>query len=249
MQQKKHRKETGLFLAEGVKLVATALGNDLPIERLFFSKNLPAWERTEELLVLAKAKNIECCEINERIMRKISSEDNPQAVCAVCKIPLCDLPQVFAGEKKCIVVLDGLQDPGNVGTIIRTADASGAAGVLACSGSVDIFNPKTVRAAMGSSFYLPCLEAGDIGEVIAQLKAAGYSVVYTAADGLHKAHEYLYPEKLAIIIGNEGNGVSQQAVELCDTSLSIPIWGKAESLNASIAASVIIYQYAFSHNT
>lgn len=247
LQQKKFRRETGCFLAEGVKLVETALQSGVQVERLFFCRQLSAWERAAQLVATAESMAVQCYEVSERVMRKISTEDNPQAICAVCRIPEYNMKEIIGRAQGCIIVLDALQDPGNVGTIIRSADAAGCLGVLACSGTVDIFNPKTVRAAMGSSFHLPCVEMHDTAQAIALLKDAGYIVVYTAADGEYPVHEYDFPAKLAIIIGNEGNGVSEQAAALCDQSLAIPIWGKAESLNASIAASIVIYQYAFKH--
>ena len=217
------------------------------MERIFYCRQLPAWERSLELIGLAAVKGIETYEVTERVMRKISCEDNPQAICAVCRIPEYSIKKITEKAKGCLIVLDGLQDPGNVGAIIRSSDAAGSIGVIACSGTVDLYNPKTVRATMGSSFHFPCIEMQEIHDVLSILKEHGYTVVYTAADGAHMAHKYDYPEKLAIIIGNEGNGVSAKAAEDSDTSLAIPIWGKAESLNASIAASIVIYQYAFRH--
>lgn len=159
----------------------------------------------------------------------------PQNLCALVRTPVTAPPEEYRGL---IVVLEQLQDPGNVGTILRTADALGGAGVLLSADSADPFAPKTLRASMGSAYHLP-VYIGDVPAELKRMKEQGY----TCLCGHLRGSENMPPiqEKMALVVGNEGQGVSRETAELC-TLYRLPMAGRAESLNAAVFAAIMLYE-------
>ena len=177
--------------------------------------------------------------VTRAVMETLSHTETPQWVCATVRTPSIELTDDYypAGL---VVVLDGVQDPGNLGTIIRTADAMGAAGVLLGEGCADPFAPKPLRAAMGSVYHLPIWQ-GDLLGQLARMKEQGFTLVC----GHLKGGDTLPPpgERCALVIGSEGAGVSDAVAALCE-KYKLPMYGFAESLNASVAAGILIYELA-----
>jgi TrmH family RNA methyltransferase len=196
------------------------------------------------------------------LFRKLSDTETPQGILAVVRKRVCTEEEFFSSgrpdgsgkpqisgrafpgmpERSNVVVLDRLQDPGNIGTILRTADAAGYLGAILMKGTADIYSPKAVRAAVGSLFRLPVLTADSAGEAIRLLKRHGKTVVCTAPAGSRPYYDAGLAENAAVIIGNEGNGVCEEFLELSDSLVTIPMEGPVESLNAAAAAAILMYE-------
>lgn len=151
------------------------------------------------------------------------------------------LESLIAGARGLVVVLDGVQDPGNVGTIIRSADAAGAAGVVLGAGCADVYNPKTIRSTMGSLFHLPIVE-GQLESLLPEAKVAGVKLVSTSLQAEHSCYSYDFTQSVWLVIGNEGKGISDATARLVDDSITIPMQGQAESLNAAMAATILLFE-------
>jgi TrmH family RNA methyltransferase len=182
--------------------------------------------------------------VSEDIYNKISDTEQPQGIMVVLKKQQTTIAQMIMQESKrpLIVILDGIQDPGNVGTIIRTADAAGCTGVVLMKGSADIYAGKTVRATMGSLFHLPVLEGVIPEELVSDLRQINVTMLATCLQKSTVYYQSNLTKPLAIILGNEGQGVTRELIEAADACLHIPLIGQAESLNVAVAAGVILYE-------
>lgn len=245
LKQKKYREEKGLFLVEGLRAVeeAVAYGD---VASLFVISGQES-ERQKKVLQQAAEKGVALYQVDEKIMHKISDTKTPQGIVAVVRMPPDDLCRLqpaagTAEDTAPVLILDRIRDPGNVGTIIRTADAVGALGVILLAGSVDAYSPKVVRASMGSIFHLPLVQGIEPEAALTWCMRYGYT---TAAASLTVAEE-LYKvdlsQKMAFILGNEANGVSTALQETAAMRLYIPMPGKAESMNVAMAAGVILFE-------
>lgn len=173
-----------------------------------------------------------------KLFQRISATDTSQGIMAAVPMPFNErLP-----DKGSVVVLDRLQDPGNIGTIIRTCDAAGISAVMAIKGTADIYSPKTVRAAAGSVFRIPVFDNMSTEEAVNRLKQSGRKIIGTTFDTDKLYYDIDMTGDIAIVIGNEGNGMSEEMIEACDINVKIPMNGTIESLNASVAAGILIYE-------
>ena len=225
-----YRRETGLFLCDSPKLAEEALR--------WAAETVDTVVTTPGRALDGLPPAVRAVEVTEDVMEAVSPSKTPQGVLAVCRMRPAALPKALSGNR--YVVLDGVQDPGNLGTIIRTADAMGAAGVLLGEGCADPYAPKPLRAAMGSVYHLD-LWQGTLAAELARMKEQGFALVCG-----HLKGESVLPEpgeRCALVIGSEGAGVSDEAAALCD-KYRLPMYGFAESLNASVAAGIIIYELA-----
>ena len=222
LQNAKDRKETGLHLIEGDKLVSDAVASGAAVQTVFAVEGAPTFA------------GIETVTVSESVLDALSTAKTPQHLCAVVKTPACTCPERYPDGL--LVVLDRLQDPGNLGTILRTADALGASGVLLSPDSVDPFSPKALRAAMGSTYHLP-LYIGAIEPELDKLNAQGFTCIC----GHLKGSETLpaITKRTALVVGNEGQGVSDAAAERC-FRYRMPMKGRAESLNAAVFAALMM---------
>lgn len=223
LRESKFRRATGLHFIEGDKVVGEALTSGAEVTTVFCREGTPAPRGGFELL-----------EVTEGVMEALCT-GTPQNLCALVRTPVTAPPEEYRGL---IVVLEQLQDPGNVGTILRTADALGGAGVLLSADSADPFAPKTLRASMGSAYHLP-VYIGDVPTELKRMKEQGY----TCLCGHLRGSENMPPiqEKMALVVGNEGQGVSRETAELC-TLYRLPMAGRAESLNAAVFAAIMLYE-------
>ncbi len=230
LSSKKGRRDTGLTLIEGERLVLDVIRSGVVPDTVLVAEwNTTAGAKLDEL-------GVKYVTVTGEVMKAASDTDSPQGVLAAVKTPSSEPPEEY--PKGLIVALDRLQDPGNLGTVLRTADAFGAAGVLVGEGSVDPFMPKAVRSAMGSTFHIPVWQ-GELKTEIPRLKEQGFGVVCG-----HLAGEEVLPplpENRVIVIGNEANGVSPETAQMC-TLYRLPMKGRAESLNAAVAAAILIYK-------
>jgi len=197
------------------------------------------------LLVNAAEQSSTCFIVTDQCMNKMSDTDNPQGILAVVKQNRYTLPDLLGdGTKKpMIFVMDHLQDPGNMGTIIRMAEGAGATGILIGNNSADIYNPKVVRSTMGSIFRVPIMITEDLSSDLRMLKQAGITLYATHLSG-KDIYDEDFREPLAFLIGNEGAGLSDGITALADKMIRIPMEGKVESLNAAVSATVVGYETA-----
>ncbi len=242
------RKKNNCFVAEGIKLVLEALefGNVTLVmcaESLFDEIS----ERLETELF--QRKGAEFVVVSDSIFKSVSETIAPQGILAVAEMPCYNLTdREFLEEaykkdgKISLLVLEDTSDPGNLGTIIRTAEAAGMTGVLMGKGTVDIFNPKTVRSTMGSVFRLPFSYTSDLPSAIKELKGLGIKFYATHLKGEKSYKKIEYQDKSAIIIGNEARGLSEKISDLADIYVKIPMKGNVESLNAAVAAALMMYE-------
>lgn len=227
LHKRKGRKEMQCFLVEGMHLVEEAWRSSESILEIIAEENkeLPDW-----------CENFHVERVTKQVFDHISQTTTPQGIAAIIKIkPKKPVTGRF------MVLIDRIQDPGNLGTIIRTADAAGMDGIILGKGTVDLYNDKVVRATQGSLFHIPIFEA-DLFEEISRLKEENYEIWATSLEDATYYHNIEIPNKVALILGNEGSGVSQELMEKADKRVKIPIYGQAESLNVSIAAGILMYQ-------
>lgn len=232
LANKKGRSQTGLHFIEGDKLVREAVISGMTFHDAFIEEG---HELMQAILEGAGAKvNL----VTRTVMKALSNTTEPQWVCATVETPSCATPDCYPNGL--IVVLDEVQDPGNMGTVIRTADAFGAVGILINEGCADPFAPKPVRASMGSVYHLP-IWYGDIARELVKMKEQGFTLVCGHLEGDEKMPEIR--TSTALVIGNEGRGVRDNVANLC-IKYRLPMYGLAESLNASVAAGILIYEFA-----
>ena len=241
LHESKERGERGLFLIEGVRLMEEAVKERISIEEVLYTSRLEDAGRGPQLLSSLRSMRVPAYHVPERVMESVAETENPQGVLAVARQLIWSLKDMIK-SKAPVVIACGLQDPGNLGTIIRTADAGGCGGVITAQNSVDIYNSKVIRATMGSVFRLPVLKIDDPKEVISALKKEGYQIAATTA---HTETSYLnadYAKPTAFLIGQEAAGLAKDILESADIKIFIPMKDGVESLNAAVSASILIYE-------
>ena len=234
LKNKKSRDEMGLFFFEGKKLFVEAIENKANVKCVFVLESLKQF--CEEYF---KKYDFDYYVVNESVYQKLTNESSPEGIFTICQ--MTELKEKSDGI---ILILDSLQDPGNIGTIIRSADAFGCKRIICSNGCADIYSDKTIRASMGAIFRVSIKRERDIIKDITELKEAGY-IVYASV--LQKESEKLGNiknfENTAFVIGNEGNGIRENVISACSKKVYIPmVQNSSESLNASVAASVILYK-------
>jgi RNA methyltransferase, TrmH family len=240
------RTREGRFLAEGPQAVREAVAEPGTVTELFVTREAVA--RHPELLAPAAGHDVPVHLVSGEVMSAIAQTVTPQGVVAVCRILDRPLDEVLAAAPRLVAVLAHARDPGNAGTVLRTADAAGAGAVLLTGDSVDPYNPKCVRASAGSLFHLPVAIGRGVGQDLPALRAAGLRVL--AADGhadldLDRATDQgLLAGPTAWVFGNEAWGLPPGTRELADVVVKVPIHGRAESLNLATAAAVCLYASA-----
>lgn len=233
LKDRSARRESGLHLIEGERLVFDALSCGIKPETILIE------EGKTKLQAAVSDFGLPFISVTRSVLEAVSDTQSPQGIAASVRTPHPTLPLEPVGL---YVALDRLQDPGNMGTIIRTADAMGASGIILGSGCTDPFSPKALRAAMGSSYHIPIYET-ELTSCIARLKVLGFLPLCGHLNGEERLPELTGLSRCLIIIGNEANGVSDEVASLC-TLYRLPMYGRAESLNASVAASILIYEAA-----
>lgn len=241
LYKRKYREKYKEYLVEGLRIVEHGIANGL-IKKLFVSEFFMNSEHIELDENSIYHNTFEVVVVSDKLFKEISDTESPQGIIGVVHLEKKSLGDLLKQDISRLLVLDKVQDPGNLGTMIRTADGAGFQGVILAKGSVDHLNPKVVRSAMGSSIYFPVYVSEHILEDISTLKAHDYKVYGTDLKTDFYYDDIIYPEKTCIIIGNEAKGVSEEVLELSDERIKIPLIGKAESLNASVAGSIIMYE-------
>lgn len=238
LKQKKYRIERGLFLAEGLRTVEEAV-KSRSVVQIFYTAIED--DRTRLCLEQAAALNAELYCVSERVMEKLSDTSSPQGIAAVCRIVMPDLEKLLT-KGTMLLVLDRVGDPGNVGTMLRTADAAGLGGIILLKGSVDVYAPKTVRASMGSLFHLPVIAGLSEEKLLKACHDYGYELLVTCLDGAVNLYKTDLSGRMAFVMGNEANGVSETLLKAADKKVFIPMKGNAESLNVAMAAGIVMFE-------
>ena len=232
LKNRRAREESGLILVEGEVMIREALGCGLKMHDLL------ADERHEALARELETRGARCFCVPRSILETVCETRTPQGVCASFTAPeplsVDALPDV-------VVALDGVQDPGNVGTIWRTADAAGFQGLLLGEGSADPLSPKVLRAAMGSGFRLPFYQAAPLSDALISLSGRGYTIIASDLGGEDFYRRADPGSRMVLVIGNEARGISDAVRQCADMRVKLPMRGGAESLNAAIAAAILMY--------
>ena len=233
----KERKKQGLFVVEGPKMSFEAPYDW--VEAVYMSETFSR----EDRYIQEKKKFEDKTEIvADNVFKAMSDTQTPQGVIAVVKMPHYDIDAVFDGERTNLLILESIQDPGNLGTMIRTGEGAGVTGIIMNRTTVDIFNPKTVRSTMGSLYRVPFYIADDLAETIDYVKSKGVSLYAAHLKGKCSYDRPDYTAYCGFMIGNEGNGLSDEIADMADTYLRIPMEGQVESLNAAISATLLMYE-------
>ena len=237
LKNKRDRDKTGLFVVEGERFVSEIPDKSL-IDLVAFSETYAKNNDIEKYF-----ENGNAFVISDAVFKYCSDTENPQGILAVCKKQEKSLKGIIKNKDNGFyIVAEELNDPGNLGTIIRTADASAVDGIILTRGSVDLYNPKVLRSTMGAIFHIDICQNCDISETVSMLKEKGVSVYAGHLKGEKYPYDLDLKKGTAFMIGNEARGLSDKATSLCDELVKIPIPGKAESLNASMAGGILMYE-------
>ena len=241
--RRRGRERRGLALAEGVRLVEEALQAGVPIRGTAIASSLEGTERGRALKDALDRAGVRQITVTAAELEQLADTEHPQGIVAIIEPPEWSLADLRPALRRPVLVLDGVQDPGNVGTMIRTALGLGAAGVVTLPGTAELTNPKVVRGAMGALFRLPCVAAAEAA-LGAWLDETGSELWAATMDGdaLGAAAAAAVARPVAVVIGNEGAGVTPGMLTRASRRVAIPLRGPAESLNAAVAAAIIVYE-------
>ena len=240
VKRKKHRDQNKLFLVEGARLCLEALHSNFIVTTILICNETISSSHSEKIYKLAQKKNVELIEIDRAEVDILAETVHSQGIFGIVEQRSYSLDKVLNRNNRLILIIDGGQDPGNVGTIIRTCDWFNIDALLMSKGSVELFNPKVVRSTMGSIFHLPVCENIELCEVLPRLIELGYHTYAADAKGSSFFHKIEYNFPAALLIGNENRGINSEHFKYVDTTVAIPLFGKAESLNMATAAAIII---------
>lgn len=239
----KERKKDGVFIVEGLRMFEEA-----PISwisQVYVSSKCLAGLRegndSRDKVVLQRLKEISYEEVTDDVFAKMSDTQTPQGILSVLHRPSYSLNDML-GESPLVMILEDLQDPGNLGTILRTGEGAGISGVIMSKDTVDIFNPKVIRATMGSIYRMPFVYVDDVKEAMDILHIEGIHTYAAHLQGKDYYDTFDFKKGTAFLIGNEGNGLKKETADRAKSYLKIPMEGKVESLNAAIAASLLMYE-------
>lgn len=246
LQRRRDRDATGRFLAEGPQAVREALARPEVVTELFGTTT--ALDRYPELAATAARADVPVSEVTDDALAALTETVAPQGLVAVCRHLDVSLEQALAGAPRLVAVLAEIRDPGNAGTVLRTADAAGAGAVIFAGDAVDPYNGKCVRASAGSLFHLDVVRAADPVAVVDGLRAAGLSIFATTGYGDSDLDDLTDYGRLvgptAWLFGSEAHGLPEELTSAADTTVRVPLYGRAESLNLAAAAAVCLYASA-----
>ncbi len=237
MENKKDRQKNGLFAIEGLRFCRDAVLSNVDIKTVLLTEEFKEKHSSDFDFFCSNCADVRL--ISDAVCKKLGTTVNSQGVFCLCSIP--ENKKDFSGDK--YIVLENLQDPGNIGTVIRTAEAFGINAVILAGNCADIYSPKVLRSTMGSIFRIPIFSFNDISELKMDLTANDIKLFGAVLNSdSKKLSSIFFPKKVAIAIGNEANGLSENAKELCDDFIFIEMNGNAESLNAAVAASILMWE-------
>ena len=246
LSRKKNRWKEKLFVIEGIKVVEEAINSSIPIKYIFFSEILLHADGGQAFFEKINARK-ETVKLSRSVFKQITDLDSPTGVLAIVEFKERNIKDIYEKDFPFIIFLDGLNDPGNLGTIIRTADAFDVDAIVLGERSVDPYNSKVVRSTMGSIFRVPLYSIKDNNRFFDEVKERNINIITTSLNGKTLNRED-FSGGFVIVIGNEANGVSENIIEKSTKEVKIPMPGGAESLNAGVAASIIMYEAMISRN-
>lgn len=238
---KKNRWREKKYIIEGIRAIEQVLkGESLKeIEEIVFSKKIYESSKGKELIEKIQQNNMKHLEVSEEVFKNITLTESPQYIMAIVKFKFYKIEEIKSKNKR-FLFLDRIQDPGNIGTIIRTAEAMGFCGIVINSGCVDIFSAKVQRSTMG--VQIPIIYYENSNEVISDFKKNNIKIVSSCLESSNNIFDINLNSDIAIVIGNEANGISENIIKCSDETFKIPMIGRAESLNAATASSIIMYE-------
>ena len=237
----KNRNKESKFIIEGYRILTLAIECNAKIDYVFINEDFEKKQEHSEFLEILKSKNINTYKTTNKIFNELVDTESTQGILAVVKFNQRSIEENLKDEHRFVLILDRIQDPGNMGTIIRTADAAGVDAIIALKGCVDIYNPKVIRSTMGSIFDMNIIHATQ-EEAVRILKLKNFDIVSSYLDTNNYYDKVEYSYKTALVIGNEANGINDDLVSKSDVLVKIPIYGKAESLNAAISSAILMYE-------
>lgn len=239
LKEKKYRDIENCYIIEGIKLVKEAIVENAKIKQIVVCEDCinDGEIDTDTLYEIAK---FDVVYVTEKVFKTITDVKTPQGIIAV--IEKNNINSKIDYSQDIIIALDGVQDPGNLGTILRTVDSANLKQIILSKDSADSYNPKVVRSTMGAIFRVNIIEEDSLKDMLQEAKKNNFKVMVTSLDTKNSIYDVDYSKKV-IVIGNEANGVSKEVQVIADEKVKIPMLGKTESLNASVAAGIIIYEY------
>ena len=238
LKERKYRDLNNEYIIEGIKILKEAIQEKAVIKKIVICEECLANNIIDEKLLYEIAK-YDCLYVSKKIFEGLTDVSKPQGILAVVEK---NNKKDINYNEDIIVALDGLQDPGNLGTILRTLDSANLSQVIVSKDTVDAYNPKVVRSTMGAIFRVNIVEAENLKETLKEMKRHKYKVMCTDLTASKNIYEIDYYKKI-LVIGNEANGISKELLDMADEKIIIPMLGKTESLNASVATSIIVYEY------
>ncbi|MBQ3415928.1 MAG: RNA methyltransferase [Clostridia bacterium] len=239
LKDKKYRDNNNEYLIEGIKLIKEAIQEKINIRQIIICEDCEESGTIPKDLMYEIAK-YECVYVTRNVFNILTEVVNPQGILAIVSKNSSETEIDYSQE--IIVALDDIQDPGNLGTILRTVDSVGLTQILVSKGTADAFNPKVVRSTMGAIFRVKVIECENLVQSLKQLQKNKFEIVVTSLQTEKSFYDIDYKQKV-IVIGNEANGVKKEIQELADKKVKIPMIGKTESLNASVATGIMLYEY------
>ena len=237
IQKAKARREQDVFITEGIKMFLEA--DPEKIEEVYISESFFEKGAAREKLGQCKYEIL-----SDELFKKVSDTQTPQGVLCVMKQYHYQLEDLFQKENPLFLILEDIQDPGNLGTMVRTAEGAGVDGIIMTKGTVDIYNPKTIRSTMGSVYRMPFFYTEDLPEVMKKLQERNVKLYAAHLQGTQFYHQMDFKQATAFLIGNEGNGLKEETAAAADVYMKIPMEGKVESLNAAVASVILMYEAA-----
>ena len=242
LKDRKRRESEDVYFIEGSRFVQEALNENVYIERVIFSEQFLNKEEGKEMHRKILEKHFQINYVSDKVFKTLTDTKSPQGILAIIKNIKYEINDLIKYENNFILFLDSIQDPGNMGTIIRTADASGVTLIILSKGCVDVHNPKVLRSTMGSIFRIPICIIEDRTYAIEHLKGRGIKIYASHIDGKLDLFNANLRGNIALVIGNEANGVCDEIVNRADMCVKIPMVGKVESLNVAVAAGLLMYE-------
>ncbi len=240
----KERRRDRVFVAEGLKMLEEA--PDEWIQEIYLTEEvlerLKSGKTEKERVLLNKIISLHYETVTPEVMKKASDTQTPQGVLTVLKQPAYSLQELLQVENGLYLLLEDIQDPGNLGTMFRTGEGAGITGIIMSKNTVDIFNPKTIRSTMGSVYRVPFIYVETLAEVIQEMKQKSITTYAAHLAGNTYYDSFSFSGGTAFLIGNEGNGLQKETADMADNYLKIPMEGKLESLNAAVAAALLMYE-------
>jgi len=242
LKTKKGRSQKGKFLLEGLRLCEEALNSNWDIESILLTHSFEDKVQGKDFFGKLQKSKTKLIAVKPHDLQKLSDTVTPPGIMCVVKTRRNQMENLWRKNNNFILALDGIRDPGNVGTLIRTADAFGADGVLLSNDTVELLNPKVVRSTMGSIFHFPVWDEVDLVTILQELRKRNFKILGTDVRKGKKLDSVDYSGNICILIGNEVEGLRENLLALSDELMHIPIYGKAESLNAAVAGGILLYE-------